>query len=337
MSRNPPAAAFRKGGVVVKSWKRRDTHLAELFGASADRSVQAALGASEDDIPQPILDWLARLRLLYGVPFEYLVADARMMPTESIRFFFVDRNWTDRLVDGAMSIGSSSSRHLVQNAVAADGVRRGVDRAEPCVRAQLRNKPPPEGAVEDGLISGFLLRSIAVSGWPGIEVAAYTDVARTQPLQLVRIDRLAPDLLFCLFSGSAVPACVLVREPPETLHFGVQTQDQSQHYAFLRGLGYGGFPAGVQLPDRSTQSIMMRGDGSSGVIDVWNTVNSTTPPGFAKTLTDKGVLNPAITFGGAEFAVEMVRSAGEQPFVHGTAALPKAERRRLTFFLRGRA
>jgi len=324
---------------VVKSWKPRDTHLAELFGASANRSVQAALGASEDDIPQPILDWLARLRLLYGVPFEYLVADARMMPTESIRFFFVDRNWTDRLVDGAMSIGSSSSRHLVQNAVAARAVRRGVDRAEPRLRAQLRNKPAPEAAVEDGLISGFLLRSIAVSGWPGIEAAAYTDAKRTQPLDLVRIDRLAPDLLFCLFTGDAIPACVLVREPPETLHFGVQTQDQSKRYAFLRGLGYGNFRAGYQLPEKPppTQSIMMRGDGSSGVIDVWNTVNSTTPPGFVKTLTDKGVLNPATTFGGAEFAVEMVRSAGEQPFVHGTSALPKAEQRQLTFFLRGRA
>jgi hypothetical protein len=317
----------------MKSWRPRSNHLTELFSASTNRSVQAELAGGEDDIPPEILDWLARLRLLYGVPFEYLVADARMMPTETIRFFFVDRNWTDRLVDGAMSIGTSSSRHFAQNAMAGAAVRRGADRAEVRLRAQLRNKPPPETVVEEGLISGFLLRSIAVSGWPGIDVLAYSDVARSQPLDLVRLDRLAPDLLFCLFTGNAIPACVLVREPPETLHFGVETKDQQQRYAYLRGLGYGGFPAGQQLPDKSTQTITMRGDGSSGVIDVWNTVNSAT--GFIKTLTTAKVLPDGAAFGGAEFAVEMVRSAGQQPFVHGTTALPKAEQRHLTFFLRG--
>jgi len=318
---------------VVKSWKPRGKHLTDLFGASVDRAVQAELSGGDDDTPAAILQWLARLRLLYGVPFEYLVADARMMPTETIRFFFVDRNWTDRLVEGAMSIGASSSRHFAHNAMSGEAVRRGADRAETRLRAQLRNKPPPDTVVEEGLISGFLLRSIAVSGWPGIDVLAYADLARSQPLQLVRIDRLAPDLLFCLFTGNAVPACVLVREPPETLHFGVE----QQHFAYLRGLGYGAFPAGQQLADKSTQAIAMRGDGSSGVIDVWNTVNSTTLPGFIKTLTDDKVLPAGTAFGGAEFAVEMVRSAGQQPFVHGTSALPKAEQRHLTFFLRGEA
>jgi len=321
---------------VVKSWEPRANHLAELFSASADRSVQADLAGAGDDIPKPIADWLARLRLLYGVPFECLVADARMMPTETIRFFFIDRNWTDRLVEGAMSIGTSSTRHLVHAAVAGSAVRRAADRAEPRLRAQLRNKPEPEDAVEGGLISGFLLRSVAVSGWPGIEALAYTDVERKQPLQLMRIDRLSADLLFCLFTGSAIPACVLVREPPETLHFGVQTIDQS-HLAYLRGLGYGGYAAGFQLTDGSMQKVAVRGDGSSGVVDVWNTVNSTTLPGFVKTLTDKGILDPATTFGGAEFAVEMVRSAGQQPFQHGVASLPPAEQRSLTFFLRGEA
>jgi len=319
----------------VKSWKPRSDHLPDLFGASVDRAVQAEL--SDDDVPAPILEWLARLRLLYGVPFEYLVADARMMPTETIRFFFVDRNWTDRLVDGAISIGASSSRHFTQNAVSRDAVRRGADQAEARLRSQLRDKPPPDTVIEDGLISGFLLRSIAVSGWPGIEVAAFTDVARTDPLQLVRIDRLAPDLLFCLFTGNAVPACVLVNEPPETLHFGVQTENQTQHYAYLRGLGYGTFTAGVQLPTKQKQPIAMRGDGSSGVIDVWNTVNATSPSGFVKSLTDDKVLPPGAAFAGAEFAVEMVRSAGRQPFVHGITTLQKAEQRNLTFFLRGEA
>ena len=63
----------------MKSWRPRSNHLTELFSASTNRSVQAELAGGEDDIPPEILDWLARLRLLYGVPFEYLVADDELL------------------------------------------------------------------------------------------------------------------------------------------------------------------------------------------------------------------------------------------------------------------
>ena len=50
-------------------------------------------------------DWLARLFLLYGVPFDYLVSDAAMLPHHSIRFFTVDPVWMRYLIQGAVSIG----------------------------------------------------------------------------------------------------------------------------------------------------------------------------------------------------------------------------------------
>ena len=74
-----------------------------------------ALAASAARMPAALADWLARLRLLYGVPFNYLVPDSRLLPQESVRFFYIDRNFTDRLVDGALSvwphsIGTARSR-----------------------------------------------------------------------------------------------------------------------------------------------------------------------------------------------------------------------------------
>ena len=48
-----------------------------------------------------VVDWLAQLRLLRGVPFEYLVPDEGLLRPETMRFFHVDRNWTDVLVEGA--------------------------------------------------------------------------------------------------------------------------------------------------------------------------------------------------------------------------------------------
>ena len=41
----------------------------------------------DDGLPDSVVDWLARLRLLCNVPFAYLVPDHRLLPTESIRFF----------------------------------------------------------------------------------------------------------------------------------------------------------------------------------------------------------------------------------------------------------
>ena len=53
--------------------------------------------------------WLGRLRLLEGVPFANLIADAELLPPESIRWFYLDRRWTDALVQGALSVGTVNS------------------------------------------------------------------------------------------------------------------------------------------------------------------------------------------------------------------------------------
>lgn len=57
-----------------------------------------------------IINWLTKLRLLEGVPFPYIVPSEGMLPNESIRFFHLDRNWLDALVDGALSTGVLDSR-----------------------------------------------------------------------------------------------------------------------------------------------------------------------------------------------------------------------------------
>jgi hypothetical protein len=68
-------------------------------------------------VPRDLRLWLARLRLLEGVPFGYLVADASLLPPESIRFFHVDRGWTDALVEGALSVGTvtTADRGMLEN------------------------------------------------------------------------------------------------------------------------------------------------------------------------------------------------------------------------------
>ena len=47
--------------------------------------------------------------LLRPVPFSHLVPDLRMLPTELIRFFYVDQGWIDAAVAGALSLAVHGS------------------------------------------------------------------------------------------------------------------------------------------------------------------------------------------------------------------------------------
>jgi len=178
---------------------------------------QAMAERTEPQLPRPLLDWLGRLRLLYGVPFEYLVPNEKLLPKESVRFFYLDRNWTDRLVDGALSVGKTTTRDYAHHHTVNDLVLTELDDQERYVRLDLREELYSWGTMSAIDVTGMLMRSRIVSGWPGLEVRAYSRIGL--PLTLLRMDRPAPDLLFCLFRG--IPGAVEIEEPREGVQFGV--------------------------------------------------------------------------------------------------------------------
>lgn len=190
-------------------------------------------------VPPDVVRYLARLRLLEGVPFNYLVPDATMLPLETVRFFYVDRNWLDALVDGALSVGTVSSADRQQLADLHPVVRAEVDRAERMVRMKDSDVPAvdaqgrPVGIA--GQMTGLLMRSKLVSGWPAMHVRAYSTDTReddqtipdmdTSPdrVRVLRMERLAPAVLLVLFDG--VPAVVHIEEPRSGIQFGVRLKD----------------------------------------------------------------------------------------------------------------
>jgi hypothetical protein len=78
-------------------------------------------------VPGELRRFCARLRLLNGVPFSYLVPDAELLPIESIRFFYVDRAWTDALVQGVLSVGTITTADRAQLEAVYPYVRNEVD------------------------------------------------------------------------------------------------------------------------------------------------------------------------------------------------------------------
>lgn len=195
----------------------------------------------EAEMPPYMESLLAHLRLLVGVPFDYLIPDARLLPDESIRFFYLDRSWTDRLVDGAIAVGKIGSRDQAHHQAHSGPVSQQLDQTERIVRdlqrhrdsfANLKQANDANQTTGD-VVTGFLLRSAAVSGWPTMDVRAYSaDIPETEfdpasaqaqasQLTTLRLELLSPSVLLALFQG--IPQLVILEEPHHGVQFGVQS------------------------------------------------------------------------------------------------------------------
>jgi hypothetical protein len=167
-------------------------------------------------LPPEVVSWFGSLVTLRGIPFSYLVADERMLPPESIRFFRIDDGWIDALIDGAFSIGRASALGQTLEATHAPRVRQ-------LARAAAGGKAANRMLADDAPgapASGFLLRSQAVAGWPNLRVSGYRDAKARDPIGIVRIEQLSEDTMLCLFND--VVGSLYLREPPEQLHHGVE-------------------------------------------------------------------------------------------------------------------
>ncbi len=225
---------------------RADTLFATLITEAVSLLSESVVEVINEDAPDPgpravprdLRMWLGRLRLLSGVPFAHLVADPALLPAESIRFFYLDRDWTDALVQGALSVGTVTTADRAALTRLYGVVRDEVDEAERLVRLPGVDPGDAVPVGPAGTISGFLLRSRMVSGWPGLHVRGYAvdNLAVNPPVQddevgeehdtqlrrlhLLRLERLAPAVLLALFDG--VPSVVHVEEPRAGIQFGVE-------------------------------------------------------------------------------------------------------------------
>lgn len=219
----------RPGGIgdVARSTRPRRARalIGEVRSAMASPAVRDLLQSDPDLVPADIVNWLAQLVLLDGVPFNNLVCDAAMLPEESIRFFSVDPNWLIALVDGALSVGAQTFR----DTVATQAMREPLLRAVGSRTLTLRQRPTPAPAPASGAqpspepippMTGLLLRSAAVSGYRSLQVRAFSDTNNGTPIPVLRLAELSPSVLLALFQGT--PALVAIDEPREGLGFGVE-------------------------------------------------------------------------------------------------------------------
>jgi hypothetical protein len=232
-----------------------------VLHARLTHPAQKASLQPESDLPPYMESFLAHLRCLVGVPFEYLVPDERLLPTESIRFFYLDRSWADRLVDGAVAVGQIGSREAAHYQARASVLAQLLDQSERMVRPLQRGEDfvaakrrSDANARDADVITGLVLRSSAVRGWPHMDIRAYDSTIQEpftasdphvvqHQLRLLRLEVLSPSVLIALFEGE--PQMVILEEPHHGVQFGVRH----------RGSGLA-----VPLRDPTGQQVLVNND-----------------------------------------------------------------------------
>jgi hypothetical protein len=260
-------------------------------------------------VPLDLRRWLARLRLLEGVPFAYLAADSMLLPPESIRFFYVDRTWTDALIQGALSVGTANSADRAQLEQLYAPIRNEIDEEERLVRVPGGEEVQQGPA---GTITGFLLRSRAVSGWPAMHVRAYRKemgpdneiIPESDPnrIKLLRLERLAPAVMLALFDG--VPVVLHLEEPRSGVQFGVRLTQSGGSNMFNASVIARDAHTSKDVVPQQTISVSFRRR-APGVLNLKKTAEAF----IAESATHTG---PAVD--GAEFALEMIRFPYRQVF-----------------------
>lgn len=214
-----------------KKYKEAIKQVDLLHGVHNRLQLQLSIQSQASTPPQPeeekkIISWLSKLKLLYGIPFEYLVIDEGMLPVESIKFFYLDRNWVTALVDGAYSIGRATEGDEAHDTIFSSKVDLHSHISSHRLRGNAFGKESVNNPTP--LITGFLLRSSAVTQWPGLEVNGYEDSPATDnsnELTILRMDHISPDIILCLFAG--VVNYLRIHAPPEALHFGFNSDHKA--------------------------------------------------------------------------------------------------------------
>lgn len=280
-------------------------HILHELPLAVEHVVAVPIQVADDDedsaMPAELRSWLVRLRLLEGVPFANLVADTELLPEESIRWFYLDRRFTDALVQGALSVGTVNTDDRTHLTAQYPAIREELDTEERNVRraaGSLRYQGGP------GPISGFLLRSQAVAGWPAIHVRAFNvdpvegDTAFYEEddprrMRLLRLERLAPAVLLCLFDG--IPTVVHVEEPRQGVQFGFDvTATDTGVSATLKPRHKDTF---AYLPGAPV-TVQFRSTGAPGVVDI---------QALERSLAAKPETGAADALDSGEYALQLIR------------------------------
>jgi hypothetical protein len=271
----------------LRSTPRREDPRALL----ADPEVTDAILESIEDLIPGIARFLGSLCLLEGVPFSTLVPDPRMLPLESIRFFYVDDAWVAALISGAVSLAIHTTLDAGIHVALWPRLRERIEEARRARFARFAAVGTPQGS-PGWAASGVLIRSQLVSSFPSVNITAS---AGSTPLDVIRDTTLGTSVRLTLFDG--IPDFVTLAEPYHGLRFGANDDNAIQLRVATGSSNQLGLPTTGSVPLSSFMA-------SSGVVDV---------SGLAAEIGSQA----GLTLDPGDFALQMVQPPQSQLFAAG--------------------
>ncbi|KAH6632444.1 hypothetical protein F5144DRAFT_621236 [Chaetomium tenue] len=144
--------------VIEAKYPNTALSAAHTLGESVDGNVYDELNDPASTNWRIVLTWLLGRMYLDGVPAHYLITDPSHLPQETLRFFYIDPNWVDALIDGALSLG---------NHMGVDQDRVAIKKA---LNRYITNTPKHLDFAPQIPTYGFYLRSDLVSMFPDLRV-----------------------------------------------------------------------------------------------------------------------------------------------------------------------
>lgn len=263
--------------------------------------------------------WLTRLRLLEPIPFQYLVPSEDMLPSETIRYFHIDRNWVDALIDGALSVTLTSTRErqwllkeMDDGKTRYSSLMEDLDVAENLAdeyRNYVTSKSNSTTSTKQvgSKLTGFLFRSSVVRDYPGLEIKGYDSGNSSTPwedknqVSIHRFARLSESIIMVIFNGC--PTHIRFQEPAEGIRIGVDG-DEDQYELKLKN------PDGTLLANGMKINVNKRSYGDKSVIDILGLYNS-----LAAKIESNDLSNSFDQQESALLATQMLQYPYQQDFV----------------------
>ena len=194
------------------------------------------------DIAEPqdnVFSWLEKLTLLGDIPFQHIVPDSRLLPQNSLRFFYVDPSWLNALIDGALSISTNTTLEEKFTSIMAESLRDKSGLKARTLRSRILGTAKAlnddGNPVPDYVISGLMLRSELVSAYPGLKIVATYPGGKPSGAPM-RYETIGNDLILIVFAG--VPDKITIQQPPHGLQFGVEDGETAASFTvYLRNIG----------------------------------------------------------------------------------------------------
>lgn len=271
-----------------------DTGETEDTGKTEERWIQGNSdrtgyfkGIATERFPESVLELLKEVSLFYHVPAAYLFPLPDMQEEDSLDFFQVDYNWVIALLDGVCSVGRNASIDYSHDTEMLVKIYDRISEENVKVRPALQGKENLDicGKVPK-VISGFLLNSVLVENFRGLEFRAYDEREGGEPLRALRIETLGSRLLLGIFQGEIKRLEIAM--PPEGLHFGFLAEGGILKKT-IRDIDNGKL--------REKQAEIVRKPKKERIIDV---------KASARNLKEKAGLSQMTS---AEFALEMIQNA----------------------------